>query len=294
MSNQQQVATGPSPRSDRRCNRNFSLQDFRLQDRSKVLVRAEVEESQAEPSPEVEAPEEPSTSAADGEAAESAAESPSDIMSLIAASALSEEEKEKLRAGVLALKEEASAQTAAVTKADESSKVSQERYLRLNADFDNFRKRTAAEKDQVKDRVKAETVKALLAVVDSFEMAKGSLKPESEGEKKIDGAYQGVYKQMVEAFRSLGVETVAGVGTPFDPEFHEAIMREERDDIPDGTVLKEFRRGFRLGSQLLRAAMVQVSYTDKVVEPAASNGAAAPEEEAAIDTEVAEPAASES
>ena len=71
---------------------------------------------------------------------------------------------------------------------------------------------------------------------------------------------QGVYKQMVEAFRSLGVETVAGVGTPFDPEFHEAIMREERDDIPDGTVLKEFRRGFRLGSQLLRAAMVQASF----------------------------------
>lgn len=65
---------------------------------------------------------------------------------------------------------------------------------------------------------------------------------------------------MVEAFRSLGVETVAGVGTPFDPEFHEAIMREERDDIPDGTVLKEFRRGFRLGSQLLRAAMVQASF----------------------------------
>ena len=69
---------------------------------------------------------------------------------------------------------------------------------------------------------------------------------------------QGVYKQMVEAFRSLGVETVAGVGTPFDPEVHEAIMREERDDMPDGTVLKEFRRGFRLGSQLLRAALVQV------------------------------------
>lgn len=64
---------------------------------------------------------------------------------------------------------------------------------------------------------------------------------------------------MVEAFRSLGVDAVAGVGAPFDPEVHEAIMREERDDLPDGTVLKEFRRGFRLGSQLLRAAMVQVT-----------------------------------
>ena len=77
--------------------------------------------------------------------------------------------------------------------------------------------------------------------------------------KFLHACMQGVYKQMVEAFRSLGVETVSGVGTPFDPEVHEAIMREERDDIPDGTVLKEFRRGFRLGSQLLRAAMVQVA-----------------------------------
>ena len=63
---------------------------------------------------------------------------------------------------------------------------------------------------------------------------------------------------MVEAFRSLGVEAVPGPGNPFDPEVHEAIMREENDDMPDGTVLKEFRRGFKLGSQLLRAAMVQV------------------------------------
>ena len=70
---------------------------------------------------------------------------------------------------------------------------------------------------------------------------------------------QGVYKQMVEAFRALGVEAVPGPGNLFDPEVHEAIMREENDDVPDGTVLKEFRRGFRLGKQLLRAAMVQVS-----------------------------------
>ena len=63
---------------------------------------------------------------------------------------------------------------------------------------------------------------------------------------------------MVESFRGLGVEAVPGVGAPFDPELHEAIMREEKDDVPDGTVLREFRRGFRLGDKLLRAAMVQV------------------------------------
>jgi hypothetical protein len=62
---------------------------------------------------------------------------------------------------------------------------------------------------------------------------------------------------MVESFRGLGVEAVPGVGAPFDPELHEAIMREENDEVPDGTVLREFRRGFRLGGKLLRAAMVQ-------------------------------------
>ena len=76
---------------------------------------------------------------------------------------------------------------------------------------------------------------------------------------------QGVYKQMVEAFRALGVEAVPGPGNIFDPEFHEAIMREENDDVPDGTVLKEFRRGFKLGNLLLRAAMVQVMCQNRTV-----------------------------
>lgn len=69
---------------------------------------------------------------------------------------------------------------------------------------------------------------------------------------------QGLYKQMVETFKSLGVEVVPGVGEPFDPNFHDAIMREPSNEVPDGTVLQEFRRGFRLGSNLLRPGMVKV------------------------------------
>ena len=64
---------------------------------------------------------------------------------------------------------------------------------------------------------------------------------------------------MVESFRSLGVEATPGVGHPFDPKFHDAIMQEPNDDVPDGTVLAEFRKGFKLGDKLLRAAMVKVS-----------------------------------
>ena len=70
---------------------------------------------------------------------------------------------------------------------------------------------------------------------------------------------QGLYKQMVDSFRSLGVEAVPGVGHPFDPNFHEAIVSETNDDVPDGTVLQEFRKGFQCGDRLLRPAMVKVS-----------------------------------
>ena len=63
---------------------------------------------------------------------------------------------------------------------------------------------------------------------------------------------------MVDTFRNLGVEAVPGVGHPFDPNFHEAIVSEPNDDVPDGTVLQEFRKGFQCGDRLIRPAMVKV------------------------------------
>ena len=69
---------------------------------------------------------------------------------------------------------------------------------------------------------------------------------------------------MVEVFKGLGVEAVPGVGQPFDPNVHEAIMREPNETMPDGTVLQEFRRGFRLGKTLLRPGMVKVMFLSSV------------------------------
>jgi len=169
---------------------------------------------------------------------------------------------------------------------EEQIKAANDKYLRLNADFDNFRKRSGKEKDQLADKTRGDVVKSLIPLVDSFEAAQNSIKPETEGEKKISKAYQGLYKQMVETFKSLGVEAVPGVGQPFDPNYHDAIAREDNDELPDGTVLKEFRRGFRLGSTLLRPAMVQVSASDKPAVKPQEDGATAEEE--AIDVEVNE------
>ncbi|KAF3445738.1 hypothetical protein FNV43_RR10915 [Rhamnella rubrinervis] len=105
-----------------------------------------------------------------------------------------------------------------------------EKHIRLQADFDNYRKR-----------------------------AKQQLKPETEKEKTIDASYQGIYKQFVEIMKSLHVAVVATVGKPFDPLLHEAIAREESQEFKEGIIIQEFRRGFLLGERLLRPAMVKVS-----------------------------------
>lgn len=134
-----------------------------------------------------------------------------------------------------------------------------EKYIRLQADFDNFRKRSEKERLTIRSDAQGEVIESLLPMVDNFERAKQQLKPETEKEKKIDTSYQGIYKQFVEIMRSLRVAVVATVGKPFDPSVHEAIAREESVEFKEGIVTEEFRRGFLLGGRLLRPAMVKVS-----------------------------------
>ncbi|KAJ8773377.1 hypothetical protein K2173_028554 [Erythroxylum novogranatense] len=134
-----------------------------------------------------------------------------------------------------------------------------EKYIRLQADFDNFRKRSEKERINIRSDAQGEVIESLLPMVDNFERAKDQIKPETEMEKKIDTSYQGIYKQFVEIMRSLRVAVVATVGKPFDPLLHEAIAREESQEYKEGIITQEFRRGFLLGDRLLRPAMVKVS-----------------------------------
>mmetsp|Transcript_8716 Transcript_8716/g.23386 ORF Transcript_8716/g.23386 Transcript_8716/m.23386 type:complete len:324 (-) Transcript_8716:1685-2656(-) len=142
---------------------------------------------------------------------------------------------------------------------EDTLNMTKDQYLRLNADFDNFRKRNAQEKDQISERTRGQTVEALLPLVDTFDSAKKNLKLETEEAQKVADSYQGVYKMMIDVFKQLGVEEVPTVGEPFDPEMHNAIMREETDEFEDGIVMENFRPGFKIGDTLLRAAMVKVA-----------------------------------
>ncbi len=131
--------------------------------------------------------------------------------------------------------------------------------MRIAADFDNFRKRTEREKTELNARVKRETITELLPVIDSFEMARTQLKPETEQEVNIHKSYQGVYKQLVDGLKRIGVSPMRAEGELFDPNFHDAVMREATNDYPEGTVIEELRRGYLLGEVILRHAMVKVA-----------------------------------
>ena len=132
-------------------------------------------------------------------------------------------------------------------------------YARLAADFDNFRKRTSKEKENLAEQSKVNVISDLLPVIDNFERARTQIKPSNEGEKAIHNSYQGVYKTLVDSLKRIGVSAMRSEGEQFDPNFHEAMLREPTNEHPEGTVIEQLMRGYLLGDKVLRHAMVKVA-----------------------------------
>ncbi len=147
-------------------------------------------------------------------------------------------------------------------------------YARLVADFDNFRKRTEKEKEELDLQSKCGTIRELLPAIDNFERARSHIKPQNDAEMNIHKSYQSVYKQMVDALKKLGVSPMRPEGQEFDPNLHEAVMRETTDQYPEGTVVEELMRGYTIGERILRHAMVKVAVApEPVAAPAEENPA---------------------
>lgn len=142
---------------------------------------------------------------------------------------------------------------------EETSEAMKTQSLRMAADFENFRRRTIKEKQDLEQQIKGNTIKELLPVIDNFERARSQIKPNSEGEMAIHKSYQGVYKQLVDTLKKLGVSAMRPEGEPFDPNFHEAMVQEPTDQHPEGTVIEQIVRGYLLGEQVLRYSMVKVA-----------------------------------
>jgi molecular chaperone GrpE len=141
----------------------------------------------------------------------------------------------------------------------QQAEANQKRYISLAAEFDNFRKRTQKEKEDLEIQIKCKTIAELLPVIDNFDRARTQLKPTTDGEMGIHKSYQSVYKNFVDGLKRLGVSAMRPEGQPFDPSYHEAMLREYTDEYPEGTVIEQLVRGYLLGDQVLRHAMVKVA-----------------------------------
>ncbi|KAI0511242.1 hypothetical protein KFK09_011867 [Dendrobium nobile] len=133
----------------------------------------------------------------------------------------------EIEAFLQSIEDERNSLASKVTELSGELLIEKGRILRISADFDNVRKRTEREMLLQMENVQGEVVERLLPVLDSFERAKAQIKPETDGEEKINSSYQSIYKQFLEILTSLGVEAIETLGNSFDPMLHEAIMRED-------------------------------------------------------------------
>jgi molecular chaperone GrpE len=131
--------------------------------------------------------------------------------------------------------------------------------LRSKAEFDNYRKRVERERSDFSDYVAMEAIRPLLSVLDDFERAlKAAGTMDSDPQEFVKGV-ELIQSRLLEALAKQGLEPIEAVGTPFDPNLHHGVQREERPDEEEGTVIEEYQRGYNFKGKLLRPAMVKVA-----------------------------------
>lgn len=142
--------------------------------------------------------------------------------------------------------------------AEDKAKESFDKYLRQVAEFDNYRKRTTAEKASMYSNGVRDTVEKLLPVVDNFERAVGSV-PEDEKESSMFTGVEMILKQLCEVLAAMGVEEIEAEGQPFDPNLHNAVMHIDDESCDDNVVVEVFQKGYKLGDKVIRHSMVKVA-----------------------------------
>ncbi len=175
---------------------------------------------------------------------------------------MSKKEKEKKDTPVTPEAEAPEAETPAEEVENTEAKAWEEKYnaehdsfLRLAAEFDNFRKRTAKEKEAAYGNGRGDTIKSLLPVYDNLARA---LKQET-GDAAFKKGVELTMTELMKILGSLGVEVFGQEGDLFDPNLHNAVMHADDDTKPENTIIQVFQQGFKLGDKVIRFAMVQVA-----------------------------------
>lgn len=129
-----------------------------------------------------------------------------------------------------------------------------DKYLRLVAEFDNFKKRTQKEKEEIYSIAKTDVVMNLLPVIDNFERAE-----KFSDDKNVEEGIALIKKQFIDVLKKIGIEEIEAENQPFDPNLHNAVLHEEREDVAENTVVEVLQKGYKLGDKVIRYAMVKVA-----------------------------------
>ena len=134
-------------------------------------------------------------------------------------------------------------------------KEKEERALRLQADFENFRRRTSKEKEELSAVIKQEILKDMLPLLDNFERAMAA---ETKDAEAFQRGVDMIYTQLQEVMKKNGLEPIETEGQKFDPNFHQAVMRVQNDDLEDDDIAQELQKGYMVEGRVIRPSMVQV------------------------------------
>ena len=145
-----------------------------------------------------------------------------------------------------------------LNEAEESARSHQEKYLRTVADLENFRRRTAKERDDLREMAIASVIEELLPAMDNLRLGLQAADNHPEA-KDVSEGFRMVAGQIQKTLESFGLEEESPTGQAFDPNFHDCMAHEPHDEVPEGQVIQTVRPGFRLRKRLLRPASVVVS-----------------------------------
>ena len=137
----------------------------------------------------------------------------------------------------------------------EAPQPDNEKYLRLMAEFDNYKKRSVKERESIYTDVRVDTVSKFLPVYDNLQRA---LRAETADEAYKKGVEM-TFNQLLDVFKKLGVEEIESVGKPFDPQLHNAVMHVEDEALGENEIVEEFQKGFKIGDRVIRHSMVKVA-----------------------------------
>lgn len=168
------------------------------------------------------------------------------------------ERKLKWAKGAKADAEAADRQDKALEEANNKLKEANDKYARLFAEFDNFRKRSEKEKSQRYDFGAKDMVERILPVIDNFERGLAAV-PEDKSEDSFVTGMQLTYKQLLKTLEDAGVKPIEAVGQEFNPDFHNAVMHVDDPEAGDNVVVEEFQKGYMYKDHVVRYSMVKVA-----------------------------------